>query len=624
MSKLDKYLDSIPLLPESLLKIAVDYKMSGKLAESKAVAEALINRQNTPLIIRAEAHRIVGFYFGEKLDIKTSLSHYYRARKIFTQFNDAYKIARTDIEISVVHFYSNNFFESEKFVLRALKATENMKKAHIVRYLGNSMLALLYNDLQDYPTAIDYHHLALEKVSEIPNNQNLFLLETTLNNLGLSHQRLGQYETSIQYFKDALRSQKDFKKNPALWAAIVDNNAYSRMRSGNYRNVINEMESALEVRQRIEDIPGTLSSLIHLSEYYSLVKRDTIAKKIVIKAYDLARKHKLPAERMLCLQELIKVDKPNQHKYIQEYIKISDSLKTVERRNHNKFARIAFETDEIIKQKEEAELTERIYAGSALAFIVVMSLTFTTLYQRSKNKKLQLHKIQQEADAEIMKLLTVHQEEIAMAREDEKKRIGRELHDGVMNRLAGARIQLEKLAESQDDETIRKCLTHISQLHNIESDLRAVSHNLSRDNDATYLHFSNMLSTMVAQLAGDRENYITSKIKFNDWKSLSSTFKIGIYRILQEALGNCIKHSGADQIKLAITSKDNELRITVTDNGKGFQMDLEPDGIGLKNIKIRVRELNGKISITSEPGVGTKLSLAFSLKDHQEASQSKS
>lgn len=565
----------------------------------------------------SKGYEYLGIFHSEASFSDSALYYFNRALK------HSKNARHPDLYLNVASIYYDlgNFHESEKYAIKAMEVYE--KPPRPIAYRSCVLLANISANFGDYDMSFQKMAEAIEIIENDKDLQLSFSRETLWNNIGVNYQNIGKHHEALKFFDKGINSV-GIEDDDQLYATLLDNIAYSRLKLGEVESVESLFRKALNLRIAKRNTPKIVLSLLHLGELE--VARGSIEKGLASfqKGYQISSKYDLMDEKVWTLKQLINFDKPNQHKYIQEYIKISDSLKTVERRNHNKFARIAFETDEIIKQKEEAELTERIYAGSALAFIVVMSLTFTTLYQRSKNKKLQLHKIQQEADAEIMKLLTVHQEEIAMAREDEKKRIGRELHDGVMNRLAGARIQLEKLAESQDDETIRKCLAHISQLHSIESDLRAVSHDLSRDNDVTYLHFSNMLSTMVAQLAGDRENYITSKIKFNDWKSLSSTFKIGIYRILQEALGNCIKHSGADQIKLAITSKDNELRITVTDNGKGFQMDLEPDGIGLKNIKIRVRELNGKISITSEPGVGTTLSLAFSLKDHQEASQSKS
>ncbi len=492
-----------------------------------------------------------------------------------------------------------------------------------IAYRSNVLLANISANFGDYDMSFKKMDEAIEIIERDTKLQASLSREILWNNIGVNYQNIGKHREALNYFNKSINTVQ-FEDDDQLYATLIDNIAYSRLKLGEINNLEELFFKALNIRVSKHNTPKIVLSYLHLGEFY--IAKGAIEKGLYHynAAYKLSLKFNLMEERVWTLKQLIVYDPPNQQEYIQEYIKISDSLKIVERRNHNKFARIAFETDEIIKQKEEAELTERIYAGSALAVIAVISLTFTTLYQRSKNKKLQLHKIRQEADAEIMKLLTVHQEEITQAREDEKKRIGRELHDGVMNRLAGARIQLEKLAESQDVETIRKCLTHIAQLHNIESDLRAVSHNLSRDNDAAHLHFSSMLATMVEQLAGDRENYIISTIKFNDWKSLSSTFKIGIYRILQEALGNCIKHSGADQIKLTITANDNELRVAVADNGKGFPLDVQSDGIGLKNIRIRVKELNGTLSLSSDAGGGTTLSMAFPLKDHREVSQSKS
>ena len=67
------------------------------------------------------------------------------------------------------------------------------------------------------------------------------------------------------------------------------------------------------------------------------------------------------------------------------------------------------------------------------------------------------------------------------ARQTEKKRIARELHDGIMNKLSSTRLNLAILSKKTDTETIQKCLTYINQINQIETDIRNISHDLNQD-----------------------------------------------------------------------------------------------------------------------------------------------
>lgn len=86
-----------------------------------------------------------------------------------------------------------------------------------------------------------------------------------------------------------------------------------------------------------------------------------------------------------------------------------------------------------------------------------------------------------------------------------------------------------------------------------------------------------------------------------------------LYRIVQEALNNIIKHSGADTVTIHIFSKDDEVHIVIKDNGKGFEKShpgFKP-GIGLSSIEQRALMIHGKATINSKPGLGTIVTLVF-------------
>ena len=132
------------------------------------------------------------------------------------------------------------------------------------------------------------------------------------------------------------------------------------------------------------------------------------------------------------------------------------------------------------------------------------------------------------------------------ARQSEKKRIALELHDGVMNKLASTRMNLNRLSYQKDEEAINKCLTHIEGIHKIEQGIRSIAHNLNQEvfNDDNSV--ISLLNDFVATQNSITSTHYQIEIdKAIDWNAISSGIKMNIYRIVQEASHNSNKYAQA-------------------------------------------------------------------------------
>jgi signal transduction histidine kinase len=106
----------------------------------------------------------------------------------------------------------------------------------------------------------------------------------------------------------------------------------------------------------------------------------------------------------------------------------------------------------------------------------------------------------------------------------------------------------------------------------------------------------------------------TAKVKIthevaglNNQLLLHRDLHLGLYRILQEQLNNVLKHSGASTVWVQLACKEDEIRLSVTDNGQGFTVQSIKSGIGLMNMQTRAENLNGTFYIESKPGQGCKM-----------------
>jgi len=189
--------------------------------------------------------------------------------------------------------------------------------------------------------------------------------------------------------------------------------------------------------------------------------------------------------------------------------------------------------------------------------------------------------------------------------ERERARIGRELHDDINQRLAMLAVELGQLQENPSEspsrvQELRKQVTQISD------DVQALSHDL-HSSKLEYLGVVTGIKSWCREF-GDRQKM---EIDFKSDVSRVLPLEVGVclFRVLQEALHNGVKHSGVKRIEVQLSEHLNDVHLIVTDLGRGFDVEatIQGQGLGLTNMQERVRLLNGSIDIQSKPMAGTTI-----------------
>ena len=191
------------------------------------------------------------------------------------------------------------------------------------------------------------------------------------------------------------------------------------------------------------------------------------------------------------------------------------------------------------------------------------------------------------------------------AQEQECARIGRELHDNINQRLAMLSIGLEQL---QNDPL--EVWSHLQELRQetlaISAEVQALSHELH----ASKLQFLGAVSGMKSWCKefGKRQKIM---IEFSSDVSDALPFEIGLalFRVLQEALHNIVKHSGAKRADVQVMHRANEIHLVIKDSGTGFDTEAakQGGGLGLTSMKERLHLMNGQLHIESTPHLGTTI-----------------
>jgi PAS domain S-box-containing protein len=191
------------------------------------------------------------------------------------------------------------------------------------------------------------------------------------------------------------------------------------------------------------------------------------------------------------------------------------------------------------------------------------------------------------------------------AQEQERARIGRELHDDINQRLAMLSLELEQLEEnpSEIQPRVKELRREMAELSN---DVQAMSHDL-HSSKLEYLGVVAGIKSWCKEF-GERQRV---EIDFSNDVQSALPFEIGLslFRVLQEALHNVMKHSGVKRIQVQLREDSGEIHLIIRDSGKGFDVDaaLQGKGLGLTSMRERVRLVNGTISIESKPMGGTTI-----------------
>jgi signal transduction histidine kinase len=298
--------------------------------------------------------------------------------------------------------------------------------------------------------------------------------------------------------------------------------------------------------------------------------------------------------------------------YTKEYININEKLQKAERSMGDKFSRIEYETDKIKTQNSSLEVQNRnlVYLFSALTILGLFMYIIKA--QKSKNRELLYKQQQQLANEEIYNLMISQQSTIETNRVKEKKRVAQELHDGVLGRMFGVRMNLDSLNRIQDEMAINERTNYLAELKNIEQDIREISHDLNREKSELINNFVAIVDNLFEEQRKTFQSKLVSTIDSRiKWELMSNAVKINLFRIIQESLQNINKYANADFITIQLTKQENDLLLVISDNGIGFNSKLKKKGIGIQNMLSRTNECSGVFNIKSKKGEGTIITVTF-------------
>ncbi|SEF59901.1 Histidine kinase [Flavobacterium urumqiense] len=594
------------------------YNINNWIDFSKTVHLVLKNSESVKDTLNlAKGYTYLGDYYGAQAITDSAFMYYSKAEKMYLQRNDVFSLARLRLNKALLQYNEGDFLGSEIAVFKALRVIKG-EKANDVIYESYNLLGLIYNELGEYDKAIEFNTKALASIDDKIIPVEFQSKATSFNNIGYIYQNLNNHKMAISYFTKGLEQENLIIQKPAVYAMLLDNLAYSKFKLNNIEGLPEMYYQSLKLRDSLKLTSGIIASKFHLSEYFVSIKNIAKATRYSKEALLLSRSSKSYRNILVALKQLAVIEPEKASVYAKEYIHINEELQKTERNMGNKFTRIEYETDQIKDENINLETKNRNLLFGFSAFTILGLFLYVIKSQKAKNRELLFKQEQQKVNEEIYNLMISQQSTIETNRVVEKKRVAQELHDGVLGRMFGVRMNLDGLNKFNDEPAIKQRISYLSELKNIEQDIREISHDLNREKSELINNFVAIVDNLLEDQKKTFKPKLLAKIdRTIKWELISNSVKINLYRIIQESLQNINKYAEANSIKVEIKKRDGDLFLTITDDGKGFDVKKSKKGIGLQNIQSRTTECNGTVDIQSKKGNGTIITIAVPFENKQ-------
>ena len=254
------------------------------------------------------------------------------------------------------------------------------------------------------------------------------------------------------------------------------------------------------------------------------------------------------------------------------------------------------------------EQNRTFVAGALTVFLLQTCLIASLLIQRARRRRaeLALHANQQAlqvSQADARRLAG----RLIAAQEVERARIARELHDDVSQKVALLAMDINQVALSEAPGVHGRAQVMAERAAEIAADLYNLSHDLHPAKLQT-LGLVQATQVLCRDFAG-RHRLDIDFVHDHMPASVPPDAALCLFRIVQEALQNVVRHSGARRAAVRLSGSSDSLQLEIFDSGRGFETRKIGDGIGLSSMRERVNFLDGHIAVRSRPGAGTRIAV---------------
>ena len=591
--------DKLKLLTEIAWNYAAsDLKKSREYANQELELAQKTNNQK----YIAAAYNDLGIILIKESKFKESLELQKKALAVRLKLPSQLDIASSYFKIGYCYSEMADYINSLDADLKALDIYVKLKNKIYEAYTLNTICNVCYN-LKNYDKQLVYAERSYTLAKEVGDKAGI---ANALNYMASAFGGQKNFTKAIEKEKEAFEIFKQLADSNNM-APALSNIGFFYQQLNNYNKAVQYYLPALTIVEKNHDTNSEAVYNNNLGSVYLRLKQYAFAEKYLKKAEELANQQSMSDLQMLNYNAFgefyARTGKADEAiKYYAKYTQLQDSLFSKETAKQLSDMEVKYET----KQKEEENIiltkendiksleikqqkTQRnilIVGFSMLLLLGVFIYNSTRLKHRNK----------------ILVEKELRTRAIFEAQEKEKIHLSKELHDGLGPLLSLIKMNVSTLKPEPESQ---KLITEIKELTNESiKEVRAVSHALM----PSLLQKQGLqaaLTDFIEQVG--KTGALKTTLNFNISTKLLPETEVHLYRIVQEAINNTIKHSGANEAKINVIETNHNIELTIADNGKGFASDKDVivNGNGLNNIYSRVDFLKGKIDLDTAEGKGT-------------------
>lgn len=567
----------------------------------------------------AQSYNDMGIILIDKSDFNEAISFFKKSLAIRLELNDKPGVASAHNKIGIVYQKQGKLKDALQHQIDALKIYEELGEDRWIAYSLNN-IAIIHQNLGNLDNSLQYHQKAATYRLKL---NDLYGEAMSYGNIANVYVKLLDTTKAVQFYTKALTIFRKIENKEAI-AVQLSNLGNIFIAQGKNREALNFLLESLQIREDLGDQKGISSSLIKMGECYTNLNNLSKAKHFLYRGLTLAKEINVVDEEIAAYLALAKMY-ALQHKldsafiFTRRYISLKDSVYDQRLKQQIVDVQIKYETKKIEDQNallqsenqlNEARIEQQKTERLLLIFIIITIVGGGIfLFYRRRQKQ------QTALDAALLKHKEQRLKAVIDGQEEERRRIARELHDGVGQKLAGIKINWESIShEMAKTPNFYQFTKMAGMLDSAASEVRTISHQMMPKE----LEQFGLMPAVESML----NNYLGNtgvKYEFNQFgmeDRLPLKIELNFFRIIQELVSNVIKHADAKQLNIQVLKRQDALVLIVEDDGKGFEVANDSDfGIGLMNVESRVESINATLDVESEPGKGTTIRIRTPLNE---------
>lgn len=482
----------------------------------------------------------------------------------------------------------------------------------VATVLNNIGVMFMY--MESYDKALNYYNQALEIQREEKNRKEI---ANIYNNYAIVYANQGLLDSSLTYFKKSYAIEKELNNLQGMSESINNIGAvYYYM--GDIDGAIEQFRESYKIDSTLGDIRGQISTLSNIAEMTNESGNPKKAINILEKCLKMAIEIDSKNDKQIALANLASSyqnlgDYKTALEYHMQYVGVHDSvlgesqqeiIQELETQYQTKEKEQRIKIQDLELEEADLKIEARNNMLLGLSGILVLALIAGFLGYRFVESK---------RDAELQRAIAAEQQKqldaVISATEQEKRRMARELHDGIGQQLSSIKLGLSNLSNQMSSvlpEKLEKFKTIEKVVDDSARDVRELSHRMMPKALSELGLGSALKDSAEKSLAINNIQYQYSDE--TNGERFNSQIEVNMYRVAQELINNMLKHSGANRVSIDLFKENSALVLAFKDDGKGFDPDAD-EGHGLLNIKSRLKQIGATLSYEFPREGGTEVTI---------------